>query len=325
MERRRFVGAGLAGLVILPGAVRAQSSTRTPRIGLLNNLNPAVAAPNVEAFLQGLRERGWIDGRNVTIVYRWADGDMARHPAHALELAKLPVDVIVTAGTQAVRAARQATTTIPIVVAIMPDPVGLGFAASLARPGGNVTGLANVFEELTPKQLEVFREVVPGAKRIVLLTDRSTEDRILAVTEAAARALGLVPLTLDVKTPRDLDASMKTARSERADGVLVLPSPFFNRYRARIADLAIAQRLPTISESAEYVVDGGLLSYGPNFPQMYFRAAAYVDRILRGETAGNLPIERPTTFELVVNEKTAKALAIVIPKGLLQRADRVIR
>jgi putative ABC transport system substrate-binding protein len=325
MERRRFVAAGIAGLAALPGTSRAQSSRRVPRVGILNNLNPAVGAPSVDALLQGLRERGWNDGGNVTIVYRWADGDMSRHPALAAELVKLPVDVIVTAGTQAVRAARQATTTIPIVVAIMPDPVALGFVASFARPGGNVTGLANVFEELTPKQLQVFREVVPGAKRIALLTDRSTEDRILAVTEAAARALGLVPLTLNVDAPRELDASMKTARSERADGVLVLPSPFFNRYRARIADLANAQRLPTISESTEYVVDGGLLSYGPNFPQMYFRAATYVDRVLRGEKPGDLAIERPTTFELAVNLKTAKALAIDVPKDVLLRADRVIR
>jgi putative ABC transport system substrate-binding protein len=316
---------GLAGLVALPRPARAQPSRRTPRIGILNNLNPAVAAPNTEAFLQGLRERGWIDGKNVTIVYRWADGDMGRHPALAAELAKVPVDVIVTAGAQAVRAARQVTTTIPIVVAIMPDPVELGFAASLARPGGNVTGLANLFEEITPKQLQVFREVIPGAKRIALLNARDAGDRIVVATESAARALGLAPLMLGVKDPRDLDAAMRTARSERVDGVLVLPSPFLNRYRARIADLAIAQRLPTISESAEYVVDGGLLSYGPNFPQMYFRAAAFVDRILRGEKAGNLPIERPTTFELVVNQKTAKALSIEIPKDLLQRADRVIR
>ncbi|MFI4925853.1 MAG: ABC transporter substrate binding protein, partial [Vicinamibacteria bacterium] len=153
MERRSFVGMGLAGLVALPRAARAQAPSRSPRIGFLNNLNPALGAPSAEAFLQGLRERGWIDGKNVTIVYRWADGDMSRHATLASELAKLPVDVIVTAGTQAVRAALQATKTIPIVVAIMPDPVPLGFAASLARPGGTVTGLANLFEEITPKQL----------------------------------------------------------------------------------------------------------------------------------------------------------------------------
>jgi putative ABC transport system substrate-binding protein len=325
MERRRFVGVGLAGLVTLPRAARAQPSRRTPRIGFLNNLNPALGAPSAEAFLQGLRERGWVDGRNVTIVYRWADGDMSRHAALASELAKVPVDVIVTAGTQAVRAALQATKTIPIVVAIMPDPVPLGFAASLARPGGTVTGLANLFEEITPKQLQVFREVVPGAKRIALLSDRSVGDRIRVATESAARALGIDSLTLSVKESRDLETAMKSARSGRADGVLVLPSPFLNRYRVRIATLAIAHRLPTISESAEYVADGGLLSYGPNFPQMYFRAAAYVDRILRGEKPGDLPIERPTTFELVVNQQTAKALGIVIPNALLQRADRVIR
>ena len=325
MERRRFVALGIAGLLPLSSPARAQPASRLPRIGVLNNQNPTVGAASIEAFQQGLRERGWIDGRNVTIVYRWADGDMSRHPALASELAKLPVDVIVTAGAQAVRAAQQATKTIPIVVAIMTDPVALGFAASLAKPGGNVTGLANLFEEITPKQLQVFREVVPGAKRVALLVDGSAGDRVLVATESAARSLGIVSLTLPVKDPRDLETAMKSARSGGVDGVLVLPSPFLNRHRARIATLAIAQRLPTISESAEYVADGGLLSYGPNFPQMHFRAAAYVDRVLRGEKPGDLPIERPTTFELVVNQRTAKALGIVIPNALLLRADRVIR
>jgi len=251
---------------------------------------------------------------------------MARHIALVAELVSLPVAVIVTAGTPAVRAAQHATHTIPIVVAIMPDPVALGFAASLARPGGNVTGLANLFEELTPKQLQVLREVLPKATRIALLSDPAMGDRgIQSATEAAARMLGLVAQVFPVNDPNDLDLIIRTAKRERMDGVLVLPSPFFNRYRARIAELASGQKLATFSESSEYVKDGGLLSYGPNFPEMYYRTAKYVDRILKGAQPGDLPIERPTKFELVVNLKTANTLGITLPQQLLLRADEIVQ
>jgi putative ABC transport system substrate-binding protein len=325
MSRRSFIATGLAGLVGVSRIARSQPTARTARIGLLNNANATVAAPSVEAFLQGLRDLGWTDRRNVALEYRWADGDMARHPALVAELVNMPVDVIVLAGTQALRAAQQATTTIPIVVAIMPDPVALGFVASFARPGGNVTGLANLFDELTPKQLQIFQEMLPKAKRIALLSDRTMGDNIESSTVTAARALGLVVQVHQVDTPSDFSAAFRLARSEQADGVLVLPSPFFNRYRGRIAQLAAEERLPTFSESREYVRDGGLLSYGPSFPQMYYRAATYVDRILKGEKPGDLPIERPTRFELVVNLRTAKALGIRIPEPILVRADEVIR
>jgi putative ABC transport system substrate-binding protein len=326
MDRRSFIGVSVAGLIAIPVATRAQSSGKPPRIGFLNNLNPSVASASTEAFLRGLQDLGWIDGKNIAIEYRWADGDMARHTALVSELVSLPVAVIVTAGTPAVRAAQHATHTIPIVVAIMPDPVALGFAASLARPGGNVTGLANLFEELTPKQLQVLREVLPKATRIALLSDPAMGDRgIQSATETAARMLGLVVRVFQVGNANDLDLVISTAKRERADGVLVLPSPFFNRYRARIAELAFVHKLPTFSESSEYVRDGGLLSYGPNFPQMYYRAANYVDRILKGARPGELPIERPTKFELVVNLKTANALGITLPQQLLLRADEVIR
>ena len=326
MKRRLFIVMGVAGLIAIPKAARAQPSGSPPRIGFLNNLNPNLASASTKAFQQGLRDLGWIEGKNITVEYRWADGDMARHTALVSELVKLPVAIIVIAGTPAVRAARQATQTIPIVVAIMPDPVALGFVASLARPGGNVTGLANLFEELTPKQLQIFQEVLPKARRIAMLSDPAMGDRgIQSATEAAARTLGLVPRVFKAGDASDLEVAIRSAKDERADGVLVLPSPFFNRYRGRIAELASMQRLPTFSEAAEYVRDGGLLSYGPSFPQMYYRAASYVDRILKGEKPGDLPIERPTKFELVVNLKTAKLLGITISPALLLRADEVIQ
>ena len=308
-----------------PSRGRAQSSASAPRIGFLNNLNQETAAASTNAFQQGLRDLGGIDGKNIFIEYRWANGDMTRHAALVSDLLEQRVVLIVTAGTQAVSAARQATSTVPIVVAIMPDPVVLGFARSLARPGGNVTGLANLFEELTPKQLQILKELIPAAKRVALLSDRSRQDGIQSKTEAAARAIGLVPQVYYAKEPGDLDTAIKSAKSERAEGLLVLPSPSFNRNRARIAEIASRHGLPTFSESSEYVRDGGLLSYVPSFPQMYYRTATYVDRILKGEKPGDLPIERPTKFELVVNLKTAKALGIAVPQALMLRADEVVQ
>ncbi len=321
MERRTFVGASVAALFAIPMAAQAQLSSTTPSIGFLSNLSPTTGAANLDAFRRGLKDLGWIEGRNILIEYRSADGDMTRHPALASELVKLQVATIVTAGTPAVQAARQASRSIPIVVAIMPDPVALGFAASLARPGGNITGLANLFEELTPKQLQIFREALPNATRIALLSDRSMGDAIQTATMAAARTLGVEARVHYVDNVSNLDTAIRTAKGERADAVLVLPSPTFNRYRARIAELASKAGLPTFSESSEYVRDGGFLSYGPNFPSMYYRAAAYVDRVLKGAKPGDLPIERPTKFELVINLKTAKLLGITVPQSLLQRAD----
>ena len=323
-DRRGFISAVACNVLCVPSVAPAQP-VKLPRIGVLNNSTASVANPSVEAFRTGLSELGWIEGRNITIEYRWADGDMSRHPALVSELVKLPVDLIVTAGIQAVRAARQASSSIPIVVAIMSDPVALGVAASLARPGGNVTGLANRFEELTPKQLQIFKEAMPRATRIALLSRPEMAPTIQPTTEAAARLLGLSARVFLIRDVAELDAAINSAKAERADGVHVLPSPFFHRYRARIAELANRHRLPTISESREYVQDGGLMSYGPNFPDMHRRAASYVDRILKGAKPGDLPIEQPTRYELVINLKTAKALGITIPQSLLLRADEVIQ
>jgi putative ABC transport system substrate-binding protein len=325
MKRRRFIELGAAALVSAPARLGAQPTGNLPRIGFLNNLNPDTASANTTAFQQGLRDLGWIEGKNVLIDYRWADGDMTRHAALAADLVKERVAVIVTAGPVAVHAAQQATRTIPIVVTIMSDPIALGVAASLAHPGGNVTGLANLFEELTPKQLEMFREVLPDARRIALLSDRSMVDTIQAATEVAARSLHLDTQVVYANDDRDLDAGIRTAKQGRADGVLVLPSPAFNRFRGLIAASALRHKLPTFSESSEYVTAGGFLSYGPSFPYMYYRAASYVDRILKGAKAGDLPIERPARFELAVNLRTARTLGITVPQPLLLRADTVLQ
>ena len=325
MKRRAWIGIGVCGLLARPLAGAAQPAGKKARIGFLSNLNPELLAPSVAAFRQGMRELGWVEGQNIEIEYRWADGNLDRHPALAAELVKLPVDVIVTAGPQAVLAAREATGTIPIVVALMPDPVALGVAATLAKPGGNLTGLTNIFEELTPKQLQIFKETMPRAKRIDMLSDPSLATAVQAVTEAAASALALKAQVFQIHDVAELDAAIQAAKAERADGLHVLPSPFFNRHRRHIAEAATRLALPTISEAREYVQDGGLMSYGPSFPGMYHQAASYVDRILKGAKPGDLPIQRPTKFELVVNLRTAKALGIAIPQGVLLRADELIQ
>ena len=323
LARRRPVIGLIAGM-LAGGAVFAQPAGKVARIGLLGNLNAKLNAKSVDALREGLRELGWAEGRNLTIEYRWADGDLSRHVRLAEELVGQAVDVIVTAGPQAVRAAMRATRTIPIVVAIMPDPVALGFAESLPRPGGNVTGLANFFEELTPKQVQIFKEALPKAVRLAMLSDAEMAPLVQSAAEDAARSLGMDAKVYLVTDAAGIDAAIDDARREHADGVQVLPSPFFNRYRGRIAERTARIGLPTISEAREYVLDGGLMSYGPSFPRMYYRAASYVDRILKGSRPGDLPIERPTRFELVLNLKTARVLGLQIPRTLLLRADEIV-
>jgi putative ABC transport system substrate-binding protein len=324
VKRRLFLCNSTATLLMMRRLASAQSAARVARVGYLINANRAAARPYVEAFLQGLRDLGWIEGSNVQVEYRWADGDLDQLPALALELMKLPVDVLVTSGPDAVRAAAQASSTIPIVAAIMPDPVALGFAASLSRPGGNVTGLANLFEVLTPKQLQIFKETLPRAERIAMLSDFDMAPAIQSATEAAARRLGIEAQVYQVRKVAEFDAAIGKAKAQHADGVHVLPSPLFNANRKRIAELATMYRLPSISEAREYVLDGGLMSYGPNFPGMYRSAARYVDRILKGARPAEMPIEQPTKFELVLNLRTARVLGLVIPQIVLLRADEAI-
>ena len=326
MDRRRFLLTSLAGALAGPLAAGAQQAGKKYRIGCLSNGNPTQSAAAVDAFRQGMRELGWVDGQNVSLEYRWADGNLDRLPALAADLVRLPVDVIhLAGGGPAIRAARQTTRTIPIVVAIMSDPVKSGFVTSYARPGGSITGLAVQFEDLASKQMQLVKETLPNAARVAILDHHAVSNpEAQKAAETAARALGLTVRVIGVRDEPDLQAAFRTAQAEHADAMYVLPSAMFNRHRSRLAELAVKHRLPGIYEAKEYVAAGGLMSYGPSFPDLFRRSASYVDRILKGAKAGDLPIEQPTKFELVINLKTAKALGLTIPPSLLLRADQVI-
>jgi ABC-type uncharacterized transport system substrate-binding protein len=326
MDRRAFVSTVALSLLAAPLAAEAQPPGKVYRIGYLDNGNPTQSAATLDAFRQGLREFGWVEGQNVAIEYRWADGNLDRLPTLASDLVRAPIDVILVAGPAGVRAARQATRTAPIVAAIMGDPVVYAFAASLARPGGSVTGSAVQFEDLVTKQLQILKETLPKLARVAILAHHTSlvNPNIFKAAEAAARTLGLKERVFEIRDVPDLDGAFRTAKAEHADAVHVLPSPAFSRQRARLAELAVKHHLPGIYEDKGYVDAGGLMSYGPNFPDLYRRAASYVDRILKGAKPGDLPIEQPTKFELAINLKAAKALGLTIPQSLLLRADQVI-
>ena len=327
ISRRRFITGFVIALTPLGATATAQEykAGKTWRVGYLGNANPTLSAPSRDAFRQGLRELGWVEGQNVSIEYRWAGGHLDRLPALASELVRASVDVILVAGGAGVRAALEASRTVPIVSAITGDMVAAGFAASLARPGGRVTGLAVQFEDLASKQLQILKETVPKVIYIAILHHTTPPNLVvLKATEAGARALGLKGRVFEIRDVPDLDGAFRTAKADRADAMYVLPSPTFNRHRARLAELALKHRLPGIYEAKEYVDAGGLMSYGPSFSDLYRRSAHYVDRILKGAKPGDLPIEQPTKFDLAINLKTAKALGLTIPPSLLQRADQVI-
>jgi ABC-type uncharacterized transport system substrate-binding protein len=329
MRLARLTTSVLAlALLAAPLAAKAQRSGQVPRIGYIGNGNPTTpASRQLEAFRQGLRELGYIEGQTVTIEYRWAEGNADRLPALAAELVRLKVDIIALSGTPAIRAAQQATSSIPIVIGvILVDPVNAGFVASLARPGGNITGLASQYEDIVTKQVQLLAETVPKLSRLVLLHHASMTQGVTA--RAAVRAadqLGLKTRVLEVSEVAEFEGAFRAARDDRAEALLVLPSPFFNAHRRVLIKLAASYRLPAFYEFNEYVQDGGLISYGPSLPDMWRRAASYVDRILKGAKPGDLPIERPTAFELVINLKTAKALGLTIPPAVLARADEIIQ
>jgi putative tryptophan/tyrosine transport system substrate-binding protein len=310
-----------------PLAAEAQQARKVWRMGYLGNGNPTSSGPTRDAFRQGLQELGWVEGQNVVIEYRWADGDLTRLPALASDLmATTSVDVFLASGGPGVRAAQQAARAVPIVAAIISDPVVAGFAASLARPGGNITGLAVQFEELATKQLQLLKETVPNVARVAILDDHARRNTFVQkAAEAAARSLGLTTQVVTILGERDLEGAFRTAKVGRANAMYVLPSPTFARQRARLAELAVKHRLPGSYEDRQYVDAGGLMSYGPNFPDLFRRSASYVDRILKGAKPADLPVEQPTKFELVINLKTAKALGLTIPPSLLGRADQVIQ
>ena len=327
MDRRTFLAGTGAVLLAVPRAAEAQQSGKVSRIAFLSVNTRAAMSARTEAFRQGLRELGYVEGGNISIEYRFADGQPERLPALAAELVRLKVDVIVTEGPTATRVAKKATSTIPIVMAQDPDPVGAGFVASLARPGGNITGLSNFRAELGGKRLELLKEIVPRLARVAVLWTSTTPGNAQSrrETELAASALGMQPQYLDVLGPKDIETVFGAARKGRADAVLVLASPFFLSNRTQVADLAVKSRLPAMYYTTEYVQDGGLISYGVSSADLFRRAATYVDKILKGAKPADLPVEQPTKFELVINLKTAKALGLTIPPALLARADEVIQ
>jgi putative ABC transport system substrate-binding protein len=324
MERRAFLAGTSAVLLAAPLAAEAQQVRKVHRIGFIGNANPTEGRIPVDALRQGLRELGWVEGQNISIVYRWAEGDLGRSPQLVAELVALKVDMIVLAGTVAARAALQATRTIPIVITIVGDPVAGGLVTSLAKPGGNLTGLAWEANDLATKQLQLLLEAVPQTTRVAAL-GHSANPAGRTAAEAAARSLGVKLDVINIGLPADIPAAFEAAKRGRPGALIVLPSPMFYGERRRLAELAVRHRLPAIYEGKAYVEAGGLASYGPSFPDMYRRAATYVDKILKGAEPGDLPMEQPTKFELVINLKTAKALGLTIPPSLLGRADEVIQ
>ena len=321
MQRRDFVTAlGLAAVWPLP--VQAEQPKKVPRIGVI-----VTGAPDINAFLQGLRELGYVDGQNIAVEVRAANSKIERFPALASELVGLKVDVIVTGSSLAGRAAQQATTTIPIVVLNMGDPVADGLVASLARPGGNITGLTLLSPQLVPKRLGLLKEALPSASQVVALWHPGAygeRNDMMKEAEAAGLTLGLHVRFVAVQGPDELDRAFSTIAAEHTDAIMVFPSPMLFAERGRIVDLARKLRVPLISMSKQFVKLGGLLSYGADTIDLPRRAASFVDRILKGASPADLPVEQPTKYELVINLKTAKALGIDIPAPLLARVDEVI-
>jgi putative tryptophan/tyrosine transport system substrate-binding protein len=322
--RREFITLLGGGAAAWPLAARAQQPN-VPTIGFLGAASPSVWTQWIAAFVQRLRELGWIEGRTVAIDYRWAEGRNERFAEIAAEFVRLKVDVIVTAGTLPALAAKKATAVIPIVFATAGDPVGTGIVASLARPGGNVTGLSNQGTDTAAKRLELLREVVPNLRRLAMLVNVGSPVVVLELGEvqAAARTVGLEVITLEIRRGEDIVPAFE-ALNGRADALYVVIDPLVNTHRIRINTLALAARLPTMHGLREYIEAGGLMSYGPNLPDSFRRAADYVDKILRGTKPADIPIEQPTKFDLVVNLTTAKMLGLKIPEAFLALADEVI-
>jgi putative ABC transport system substrate-binding protein len=325
MTRRKFITL-IGGAASWPLAAHAQQPmAKLPTIGFLGSATLLVESQRVAAFVQRLRQLGWIENRNVAIEYRWAEGRIERFTELAAEFARLKVDLIVAATTPAVIAAKQATSVIPIVIATANDPVATGLVASLARPGGNVTGLSNQMADTAAKRLELLREVVPGLRRLAILGNVDNPGAVLDMREAqaAASAVGLEATTFEIRRAEEI-APLFEALKGRGDALYFASDPLMNTNRTRISTLALGARLPTMHGVRDYVEAGGLMSYGASIVDQYRRAADYVDKILRGAKPGELPIEQPTKFDLVINLTTAKALGLNISDNLLTLADEVI-
>jgi putative ABC transport system substrate-binding protein len=323
LRRELLIALGAGALA---WAVGAQTPPAVRRIGLLSGFSPSVEAPSYQAFRLGLRDLGWVEGKNISIEYHYAEGRHDRLPDLAADLVRLKVDVIVTTATSDALAAQKATRAIPIVMVAAGDPVASGLVESLARPGGNVTGLSQMLQELVGKRLELLKEMVPKLSRVAVLWNPQSTSATLSWKEnqQPARQLGIQLHSLEVRSPNELDKAFEAATGARADALAILPDPVITTNLKRIVDFAAKTRLPSIYQSSEYADAGGLVTYGPDRADLFRRAATYVDKILKGMKPGDLPVEQPTKLELVVNLKTAKALGITIPQSVLSRADRVI-
>jgi putative ABC transport system substrate-binding protein len=323
MRRREFITLFGGAAVAWPLAARTQQPAKLPTIGFLGPSTPLAMRQMVAAFAQRLRELGWIEGR--AIEYRWAEGRSERFSEIAAEFVRLKVDVVVTYATPPVIAAKQATAVIPIVSAVMGDPVRTGLVASLAQPGGNVTGLSVLTPDLAGKRLELLREVVPGLRSLACLANVSNPITVLEMGEvqAAARILGLDVIALEIQRPEDIASAFETLKGH-AQALYVAGDPLVLTNRVRINTLALVARLPAIYNQRDYVEAGGLMCYGVNWPDLFRRTADYADKILRGAKPANMPVEQPTRFDLVINLTTAKALGLEVPLTLLARADEVI-
>jgi putative ABC transport system substrate-binding protein len=327
MDRRVFIGTVAGTLLAAPLAAGAQPAGKVVRIGLLDYAasDPASAA-RWKAFREQLHGLGYVEGQNVVFEPRWGDGQVGRLPSLAAELVDAKVDILVTAGSEAALAAKQATNSIPIVTATGGDPVESGLVTGLAQPGGNVTGVISLIAQLAGKRLELLKQLIPQASRIAILRDPANHSSALSLrgAESAAKSLGVVVQGVGVRGPRDFDAAFLAMKRARTDAVILAENTRFIADRRRIADLAVMHRLPMMVAAKEYAEAGGLISYGTDYPDLFRRAATYVDKILKGAKPDDLPIEQPTKFELVINLKTAKALGLTIPQSLLLRADQVI-
>jgi len=327
MKRKITLLALSAMLFALSFPAEAQQPKKVLRIGFLSTNPLSSVAARTEAFRQGLRELGYVEGKNIIIEWRDADGKLDRLSERAAELVRLKVDVIVTAAPAPTRATKEATVTIPIVMAFDNDPVGNGFVASLARPGGNITGLSTYYPETTGKQLELLKEIVPNLSRVAVLGTSTVpgNEQTLKETELVARALGVKLQYLEIQDPQNIENVFRAASKGRAGAVLVLSSPVATFQRTQIAEMAAKSRLPAIYPQSDHVDAGGLIFYGPSIADLYRRAATYVDKILKGAKPADLPVEQPKKFELIINLKAAKQIGLTIPPNVLARADKVIK
>jgi putative tryptophan/tyrosine transport system substrate-binding protein len=331
-RQRRLKWGGLVALgvtfALLGGVAQAQQRANAPRIGYLSPSSASVSASNREVFRDGLRQLGYVEEKNITIESRYADGKDERLTGLAAELVRLKVDVIVTHSTPAIRAVQRATTSIPIIMANVGDPIAQGFVASFAHPGGNITGFTNLSPDLSTKRLEVLKEVSPKILRVAVFQNAVQHGPAVKEVETAAKAFSVQLQILEVRGPADLDAAFEAAARDRADALVTLPNPLLrqdNGPRRRIVDFTLSRRIPSMYEGSDYVEAGGLMSYGLDDKDNFRRAAAYVDKILKGSKPADLPVQQPMKFEFVINLKAAKQIGVTIAPSVLARADRVIR